>query len=504
MEGWKRKVALELRKPRSFSVLVMTLTVFFLFADQNLLAPNLQAAADDFGFTEEEKDMYLGGYIALGFFIIGGLASCLIGYWTDTCVRTRLFGYVIIFGEASCALTYWVRTFWELFACRVLTGIAVGGSIPLMFSMIGDLYAVNERVLVSTCLTTATGAGIAFGQVTAAYVGVRWGWRAPFLVVAIPSLLCGAVMYSCVKEPVRGEADAAHIHGAAIGETSALRKASAAVPGNPVYEERITWEKLRILFGTPSFLLSLAQGVPGCLPWGMMFTFMNDYLHHNRGLSVLDATYLLTVFGVAGIFGALFGGHVGQWLFNRSCTQQIALMSGSTLVGMLPVLYLINAQGLQEPRSYPLTIFMAALGGFVININGPNIKVLLCNVVVPEARGCAFAVFALTDDIGKGLGPFIVSLFIEAFHGSRVLAFNIITVGGWGLCGITLLCLAFTYANDMAMVEQAVKEALCLHTSSAAPSYTGSDEEDEEESTKSSLHALLVDEDLGTHGERRM
>ncbi len=27
------------------------------------------------------------------------------------------------------------------------------------------------------------------------------------------------------------------------------------------------------------------------------------------------------------------------------------------------------------------------------------------NVCIPEVRGCAFAVFMLTDDLGKGLGP---------------------------------------------------------------------------------------------------
>ena len=316
-------------------------------------------------------------------------------------------------------------------------------------------------------------------------------------------------MYFCVKEPVRGKADAVYLHSSAkvheeVRENSPLSKGHAGTTtASPEYDEKISWEKLQILFVTPSFLLSLAQGVPGCLPWGMMFTFMNDYLHENRGLSVIDATYLLTVFGVAGIFGALFGGQVGQWLFNRKCTFQIALMGGSTLVGMLPILYLINTPSLGEGQKYTTTVFMAVLGGFIININGPNIKVLLCNVVVPEARGCAFAVFALTDDIGKGLGPFIVSLFIEAFHGRRILAFNIITLGGWGLCGILLLCLAFTYAKDMAVVEEAVKESLLMQPTSTAPGYSGSnddyDNDDDNDGVVNSLHVLLVDDDEKVH-----
>ena len=32
------------------------------------------------------------------------------------------------------------------------------------------------------------------------------------------------------------------------------------------------------------------QGLFGCLPWGMLLTFLNDYLSQNKGLSVPVAT----------------------------------------------------------------------------------------------------------------------------------------------------------------------------------------------------------------------
>jgi len=33
-----------------------------------------------------------------------------------------------------------------------------------------------------------------------------------------------------------------------------------------------------------------AQGLPGCLPWGMFLTFFNDFLSQQKGLSVPVAT----------------------------------------------------------------------------------------------------------------------------------------------------------------------------------------------------------------------
>jgi len=42
------------------------------------------------------------------------------------------------------------------------------------------------------------------------------------------------------------------------------------------------WSKVRQLLRSPSNLLIICQGLPGCLPWGMLLTFMNDYLAQVR------------------------------------------------------------------------------------------------------------------------------------------------------------------------------------------------------------------------------
>jgi predicted MFS family arabinose efflux permease len=459
----------------------MFLSVFFLFADQNLLAPNLQQCADDFGMSDNDKDKLLGGYISIGFFVIGGIASLTVGYLSDVTVRTHVFGYVILLGEGSCAGTYWVTEYWQLLLTRCLTGVAVGGAVPLMFSMLGDLYAESERVLVSTVLTTATGAGVAIGQLFAGYVGVSMGWRAPFLFVAVPSLFCGALMYLTVDEPQRGAAEAGVLQVMQDLQTNqqpgtcgsrerrgsepqqGQRENQAAAAGGEeeivAYNETLTWEKLRVLMSTPSAILGYIQGVPGCLPWGMLYTFFNDYLHVQRGMTVPAATLVITIFGIGGICGSLFGGWMGQRLFNRNPKYQVLMMGTSTIVGVLPILFMINVSEPSRPSTLPIVYIMSFVGGFIININGPNIKTLMCNVCVPEVRGSAFALFALTDDVGKGFGPYVVYVMIDqAFQGDRRTAFNAISTC-WLVCGVLLLCLSMTYESDMRNVDAAVKLA---------------------------------------------
>ncbi|SVD01686.1 uncharacterized protein METZ01_LOCUS354540, partial [marine metagenome] len=52
---------------------------FFMFADQNLMGPNLSLIAADFDMIDV-KDQYLGGLIPLVFWILGGIVALFIGY----------------------------------------------------------------------------------------------------------------------------------------------------------------------------------------------------------------------------------------------------------------------------------------------------------------------------------------------------------------------------------------------------------------------------------------
>ena len=115
---------------RHYAVVLLTLTAMFLYADQNLLSPNLSAVAEEFGLSEREKDVMLGGRLQLAFFLVGSPASLLIGYLADDVPRLRLFALVVLVGEGPCLGTYWVETYWQLFAVRALTGVAVGGCLP--------------------------------------------------------------------------------------------------------------------------------------------------------------------------------------------------------------------------------------------------------------------------------------------------------------------------------------------------------------------------------------
>jgi MFS family permease len=203
------------------------------------------------------------------------------------------------------------------------------------------------------------------------------------------------------------------------------------------------------MFRTPSLLLVFLQGLPGCLPWGMIGVYLNDYLSSNRGLSVRSATIVLTCFNVGSIAGGVVGGVWGQRLFNIRPAYQICLMASSTLLAIGPLAVLINA-----PASGTAFYFCALFGGVVASLNGPNVRSVLQAVIPPELRGSAFALFTICDDLGKAGGPALIVLLISSF--GRQAAFNV-NLLGWAFCAALLFLISFFFVKDMRVVQERVR-----------------------------------------------
>jgi MFS family permease len=314
------------------------------------------------------------GDIAVAFFVLGAPVALLVGALTDSFNRRNLFVAVIALGEGPCLATAYVRTYRQLFAMRTLTGISIGGSMPLLYSLVGDLVPPQRRSAVSAGVGIAQGAGIAVGQIVAGYLGATHGWRLPFVVVAVPALLLALAVLLCVEEPRRGAQEAAFAQGSGSGGGGA----DGGGGSGGEYRERIEWRKVK---------------------------------------HVAAATSMVVVFGAGSVAGSLLGGAGGQWLYNVTPGALGWLMAVTTAAGALPLLYVVNAASLAGASG------MAFLGGLLSCVTGAcvlggqaglccgdcrvhlltqparhagtNVRAVLIGVNAPETRGTAFAIFNL-------------------------------------------------------------------------------------------------------------
>lgn len=465
-------------RSRKFAVFCLAIGTVLLFADQNLMSPNLTSIAEEFGFDELERDRKLGGDIALAFFVLGAPASLIIGCLADTVNnRSRLYAMTIILGEGSCLLTYWIRTYTQLYISRAITGISVGGALPLVFSILGDLYPADQRHKVSSLVGIGVGAGISVGQGVAGFLGPRFGWRLPFVIVSVPAIVCALVVWLFVQEPERGaseevmmrlrnvpkvesdeppnvySADQANIStdlfsGSATEERlvagSSGRLHRTTENGVSSFGLRKHLETFRSLLRTPTVVLALLQGAPGCIPWGITNVFLADFLSENRGMSVEFATIVLLVFGLGNFLGLLLGGFWGSSLYAIDKRYPSLLAGAAAALGAVPFWFLLNV--VFASTSFFLTFPLSILSGFMAGITGPIAKATLQNVTKPDGRGQAFALYNTFDDFGRGLGPVFVAMMVSTL-GGRTQAFNVGT-SGWVLCGLLNGCMYFFVKKD--------------------------------------------------------
>jgi MFS family permease len=528
---------------RRLATTLYLLTTSLLFADQNLMSPNLSAIADEFGFDNNTRDKKLGGDIAIAFFMVGVPASFIVGCLADVIhKRSLLFLCVILIGEGACLATYFVTTYAQLYWCRALTGMYVGGALPLIYSVLGDYYEPKDRGWVSGAISTGCGIGISFGQGTAGLLGPRFGWRSPFLVVSVTAIICAIAVWVFIPEVPRGmsermvklnsqridsvpsqqqykrdenglEEREVEMAESFVNDEGCMRRQSHSrstliasdSPTKGVYVQQSdaadeTWDErskggylanlyretihphlqtTKTLLRCPSVLLGIFQGAPGCVPWGIVNTFLNDYLSSDRGLPVEGATLIILLFGLGNFIGTIKGGVGSSYLYTRYGPRYPALLSGgAAIAGCLPMWGLINynfgftddinnngddyfANGGSASSNVTFSTYfvpgtIAVVAGIMSGITGPIVKSTLQNVTMPQMRGQAFALLNTFDDFGRGLGPAFVAWMIEKM-GGRTRAFNI-GVAGWILCGTTNLMLYFTVEKDEEKVRLSLTE----------------------------------------------
>ena len=401
--------------------LLFTLS-FFLFADQNLMGPNLSQIADEFGFNDIQRDVKLGGEISLVFWLIGGIFTLFFGYFTDIASRKKLLIISMLFGEIPCFLTGFVETYEQFFWLRALTGIGIGAIIPITYSLLADYFPSNMRSAATGYLGLVVGLGIGGGQLLAGITGPEYGWKISFIIVSVPNFIFLLLYALFATEPPRGKSDK-----------------------NKTDLTKINYSIIKKLISKKTNILVFLQGIAGTVPWSVFFVYLTDYLAQDIGYSVQMASLVVFVIGLSAMIGGFVGGLVGNKLYNINPIYQPLLSGVCTFIGMIPTAFLINLNPVSTGASVTYPLILGVFSGFFITITAPNMKAVLMNVNHSNTRGMAFSIYNLADGLGRGFGPFIISFFILQF--GRQWGFNLAN-GIWFFCGISILLMMKTYSKD--------------------------------------------------------
>jgi MFS family permease len=176
-----------------FSVVVVLVALGFMYSVHNLIAPNMTAIAKLFHFNNYERDAYIGGELTLFFYFPGVFGALVAGVLSGLLDRRLLLAALAMLTSIACLFTARVGTFGELAWARAVTGFGIGGSLPVVYSLVGDWFPAKKRASATAFVTAASGAGVFVGQCVATITGsVDWRW--PFVFIAVPSAVTGGLI----------------------------------------------------------------------------------------------------------------------------------------------------------------------------------------------------------------------------------------------------------------------------------------------------------------------
>jgi predicted MFS family arabinose efflux permease len=406
-------------------ILCLLCCAFTVSFDQNMTSPNLSLMATDFTLSEAERDSKLGGLVMFGYFTVGGIASLVISPLAETGnKKSYLIGLVGLSGLANffSFLTEQNREgFLLFFLSRLISGVSVGGTLPLAMTMVCDLVPNDQRTVFTGLIGTLATAGSAIGQLCSAASGIHW--RAAYLfaalVAAANAFYAVLLNFESSLTKRRDSKDFNLSHSIAWGAT----------PESAMNFKEFDLSQFNAIIDIPSNRYLFAQCVFGSMGWSVVATFLADFLNKDLQYSVLGATFLMTTFGLSSLVASMFGSSHGQKLYNECQKRSLAWFIGLTsAVGAFPMMLLVTA----DPHFF-LAVVLICLGS-IAAIAGPNIKGLV--LAVNETRKSVLGVFQLVEMCAKGIGPLVMSLICLFLPRRFALCFSFL---GWVGSGV-LLC----------------------------------------------------------------
>jgi MFS family permease len=164
-----------------------------------VLAPALTELLPKSGYAATPGNVGLAGSILFALFLVGWGLSFIWGPLADRFGRTKVLAGTIFMFAIFTGLAATSNSVWELGIYRFLAGIGIGGEWALAGTYVAEAWPEDRRKMGAGYLQTGYYAGFFLAAALNYTIGAHFGWRAMFLVGALPVVVSIVVLLR-VKE----------------------------------------------------------------------------------------------------------------------------------------------------------------------------------------------------------------------------------------------------------------------------------------------------------------
>jgi MFS transporter, Spinster family, sphingosine-1-phosphate transporter len=340
-------------QPRT-ALIVLTALNLLNYADRNVLFAVQPLVQDEFHLSNAQIGYLTSAF--LGFYMV---AAPFVGPLADRYSRKLIIVLGALFWSGLTLLTAVTHTYTELLIRHTLVGVGEATFVTIAPTFVADLFAENKRGRILGVFYLAIPVGSAAGYLLGGYLAPQHGWRFPFYIAAAPGfLLAIAVLF--LKEPERGQFDS-------LKETPE-RGTILGLARNPAF--------LTATLGMAALTFSLG-GIQVWIP---------KFLYSERGYTLETANFAFGIIIVVdGIFAALAGGWLGDYLLPRMKGSYYLVSAASMLAGVPIMIVALFVKG-------PMMLPAIGVAAFFLLLNTAPLNAAVINSVGAHIRATALAV----------------------------------------------------------------------------------------------------------------
>jgi MFS family permease len=364
---------------------VLTVVYALNIADRFCMSTLIEPIRAELHLSDSRVAWLTGG--ALGVFYV------TVGIWVavlaDRLNRSRILTVALAVWSGITALCGLTHTYAQLLLARFGVGIGEAGGTPPSTSILADKFPPARRPLALTVFALGTCLGAWLGSSLAGDAAEHSGWRAAFLALGVPGMAIALLVALTVREPRRGQLDAA----------------AAAIPSASLVDT------LRFLGRQRSALHLLIGGSVATLwSWGLMW-WTPAFLQRSHHMTVGQAGALLgKMHLIAGTASTLLTALLMGQRAAADPRYVTRLLAWVTVVATIPSILLYRADS-ESAATVLLWIFVPAVYFYIGPILG-----LLQNVTPANMRATVCAILMFTANIANLLlAPQIVGWLSDWF-----------------------------------------------------------------------------------------
>jgi MFS family permease len=487
-----------------YVLLLLTLINFFNYADRNVVFAVFEPLKRDLQLSDQQL-----GWIGSAYIIVLSLAALPLGVLGDLRTRRGVIAWGVGLWSLFTSLGGAVRGFWQLFVCRAMVGVGEAGYGPVSQALIAEYFKEKRRALAIGIYSVGMALGGVLGIWLGGLLAEAYGWRLAFLWLGIPGFML-ALLASRLREPARRPPTPIATtlrHFTTTGLRRAMRYAApliglsalgGVVSGLLALINGLPTEMIVAVFGMfvgVGVAWTVARLVPVALRqtagaqevaatafeefveaattvlrvptliWvfvgGALVTFAVNgliawaasFMQRVHGFSVSDVGREFGVWGLTGgALGALVGGRLADWLFERWKGARVAVSGAGFLLGTPVCVILILSNNLRLFAPLVFSIYF-----FYTWYNGPLAAVIF-DVVPAAVRSSVMGAFLLFSHLaGDAIAPPLIGYLSDRLQmvwhlrADQALQRAMLLLPTAGLVGGLVLLVALrTVSRDMA------------------------------------------------------